>query len=90
MLDNPLILGVNKYERYLAAKLLLESFMTSGLLLDEPDFPSHEDPAKDFKGTAENLHKGLKGNLDSSYAMKLEGERWTPLQADIIINNFKA
>lgn len=89
MLDKPLILGVNKYQRYLAAKLLLESFMTSGLLLDEPDFPSHEDPEKDFKGTAENLFEGLKVNLFSIYGMTREEERWQPVPSDTIINSFK-
>ncbi len=89
MIDRPLILGVNKYQRYLAAKLLLESFMTSGLLLDEPDFPSHEDPAKDFRGTARNLYAGLKENLNEIYGMRLEGGRWSPVSVGGIIEGFK-
>ena len=82
MLDNPLILGVNKYDRYLAAKLLIESFLTSGLMLDDKDFPEHEDPARDFKRTAENLFEGLKRNLDINYAMKNENGRWQPETLD--------
>ena len=78
MLDAPLILGVNKYERYLAAKLLIESFMTSGLLLDNEDYPSHEDPAKDFKGTAGNLYEGLRNNLKNIYGMEEKAGVWKP------------
>lgn len=82
MLDNPLILGVNKYDRYLAAKLLIESFMTSGLMLEDDDFPEHADPAKDFKQTAINLHRGLRYNLETVYGMKETSERWEPLSVE--------
>ena len=88
MLDNPLILGVNKYQRYLAAKLLIESFMTSGLMLESPDFPRHEDPEKDFRGTARNLFGGLKGNLTDIYGMELKADRWEPEPVSEIIDSF--
>jgi len=89
MLEKPLILGVNKYQRYLAAKLLVESFMTSGLLIDEPGFPSHEDPARDFKGTAKNLYGGLKDNLYGIYGMRLADHRWSAVPAADIIRKLK-
>ncbi|MDC7124500.1 MAG: UTP--glucose-1-phosphate uridylyltransferase [Spirochaetales bacterium] len=82
LLKNPLILGVEKYERYLAAKLLLESFMTSGLLIEHSEFPEHENPEHDFKTTAQKLYAGLKKNLNEIYGMKEENNKWQPLNID--------
>ena len=85
MLDQPLILGVDKFTRYLAAKLLLESFMTSGLLLQHEEFPEDADPSKDLKGTAEKLFSGLRKNLKEVYGMSETVEKWVPLTADGLI-----
>ncbi len=89
MLETPLILGVNKYDRYLAAKLLLESFMTSGLKLDDDSFPSHEDPEKDFRRTAENLYEGLRNNLSNGYGMKEVSGVWHPLSVEELKAEFR-
>ncbi len=69
MIDNPLIFAVDKYRRFLAAKLLSESFMTNAVYLDHPEFPSDPDPSRDLKGTAEKLHTGLKGLLTDVYRL---------------------
>ncbi len=82
MLDDPLIIGVNKYERYLAAKLLIESFMTSGLMLEDSRFPTDTDPSQDFKQTAENLFEGLKSSLNKVYGMKDSSEGWKPVPVE--------
>ncbi|MDC7227556.1 MAG: UTP--glucose-1-phosphate uridylyltransferase [Spirochaetales bacterium] len=89
MIEKPLILGVNKYDRYLAAKLLLESLMTSGLMLNHEDYPSHEDPSKDFKLTAGLLNEGLKKNLESVYGMKETEEGWKALSIDELRKTLK-
>ncbi|MBN2526500.1 MAG: UTP--glucose-1-phosphate uridylyltransferase [Deltaproteobacteria bacterium] len=89
ILDKPLIFGVDKYARFLAAKLLLEGLMTSGIGLDHPDFPTDENEEKDLKRIANNLHNGLSRLLTDAYGMKKDGQRWVPksvdeLKADII------
>lgn len=67
MLDSPLIFGVDKYRRFLAAKLLSETLMTSGIMLDHRSYPSDPDPAKDLHSTAEKLSKGLIRKLEREY-----------------------
>lgn len=82
LLEHPLVFGVDKYQRFLAAKLLLETLMTSGISLDHPDYPHSADPAKDLLGTARQLNAGLHWNLEHSYGMKLSGDRWVPKSVD--------
>ncbi|WP_455383507.1 UTP--glucose-1-phosphate uridylyltransferase [Salinispira pacifica] len=79
MLDNFLVFGVNKWNRFLAAKLLLETLMTSGVKLDDDRYPRSENPAEDLHGTAEKLHHGLAGRLEGVYGMRQERGRWVPL-----------
>jgi hypothetical protein len=78
MLDDFLIYGVDKYDRFLAAKLLVETLMTSGLYLDHPDFPRSDDPSRDLQTLAKQLNAGLEKKLQTVYGMKKEGERWLP------------
>lgn len=78
ILDDILIFGVDKYKRFLAAKLLLEGLMTSGVGLSHPDFPTDENPEKDLKLVAQNLHNGLANLLRTTYGMKLLNDRWVP------------
>ena len=78
IMDDILIFGINKYKRFLAAKLLIEGLMTSGVGLDRPDFPTDENPEKDLKLVAQNLHNGLINLLGTTYGMKLLNDRWVP------------
>ncbi|NLZ44824.1 MAG: hypothetical protein GX894_08195 [Clostridia bacterium] len=78
LMDAPLIFGVDKYHRFLAAKLLVESLMTSGLGLDDPRFPAAADPEKNLKAVAVKLHEGLTRKLETVYGMKLDGDIWRP------------
>ncbi|MBN2716475.1 MAG: UTP--glucose-1-phosphate uridylyltransferase [Deltaproteobacteria bacterium] len=82
ILDNPMIFGVDKYSRFLAAKLLLEGLMTSGIGLDHPDFPTDTDPTKDLKRIAHQLHDGLTALLTTAYGMKQVNGRWIPKSVD--------
>ena len=81
MLDRPLILGVDKYRRFLAAKLLSETLMTSGVALDSPEYPSNPDPSKDLRGTAEQLHGGLIEALERSYGFRVDENGAKPIPA---------
>lgn len=78
MLDDFLIFGVDKYERFLAAKMLLEGLMTSGIGLDHPAYPTDPDPEKDLKTMAVKLNRGLQAKLSGIYGMKQTGGRWVP------------
>ncbi len=82
MLESPLILGVNKYHRFLAAKLLSETLMTSGLELDNPDYPTDSDPTRDLLGTAKQLHKGLRSALERDYGFCIRQGRPQQLPVD--------
>jgi UDP-N-acetylglucosamine pyrophosphorylase len=81
MLDDFLIFSVDKWDRFLAAKLLAETLMTSGVKLDDPDYPSSADPAGDLRTAAQHLHRGLKRKLELDYGMELRDGRWAPVAA---------
>lgn len=78
MLDDFLIFGVDKYERFLAAKVLLETLMTSGLKLNDRGYPTDDRPEHDLRGTARKLHSGLERKLRGEYSMTFTGGRWEP------------
>ena len=81
ILDDFLVFGVDKYKRFLAAKLLLESLMTSGIGIEDPEYPTSENPAEDLRSTAEKLHHGLQETLTTVYGMKREKGKWIPKTA---------
>lgn len=78
LLDDALILGVEKSRRFLAAKLLLENFLTCGLYADDPTFPSDPRPERNLKALSEDLRAGFAWNMENSYGMTLRGSRWEP------------
>lgn len=74
LLDNPMIFGVRKNERFLAAKLFIENLLTSGIGLEDPDFPA----AEELKKTALLIHNGLNDLLKSVYGMRYDSGLWKP------------
>ncbi|HUX13077.1 MAG TPA: UTP--glucose-1-phosphate uridylyltransferase [Spirochaetia bacterium] len=84
MLDNFLVFGVKKWNRFLAAKLLVETLMTSGVKIDHPDYPRSARAAEDLHGTAERLHAGLVGRLENVYGMQLNAGRWQPVPPEAL------
>ncbi|MFW5689778.1 MAG: hypothetical protein ACOC1U_09410, partial [Spirochaetota bacterium] len=81
MLDDFLVFSVSKWKRLLAAKLLSETLMTSGIAIDDPAYPTSDDPANDLRSTARKLHEGLVSKLENEYGMRCEGGRWEPVPA---------
>ncbi len=79
IIDNYLIYGVEKWRRFLAAKMLIDTLMTSGRRLEDPSYPTDEDPAADLRRTAGLLHQGLERALREEYGMELRGDRWQPV-----------
>lgn len=69
MLDGPIVFGIDKYRRFLAAKMLLETLLTSGL---------HRDEAEPFQPTVKQLSRGLETVLKEEYRMELRDGRWVP------------
>jgi UDP-N-acetylglucosamine pyrophosphorylase len=78
MLDDFVVFSVEKWDRLLAAKLLLETLMTSGIRIDDPAYLESDDPAADLRGTARQLHAGLTRKLREDFGMRLDGELWRP------------
>lgn len=76
LLDDFIIFAVDKFKRFLASKLLIENFLTSGLKLDLIS----EDNPKDqrLKKMALHLNQGLADRLTRAYGMKLEEGVWVP------------
>jgi hypothetical protein len=72
ILPAPLIFGINKFRRFLAAKLLLESLITSGLGLENSAFP------EELRELTESLHRGFVWNMEQICGMKREGGIWVP------------
>jgi hypothetical protein len=69
MLDDPIIFGVDKYRRFLAAKMILDTFLTSGL---------ERERAVEIQPAAAQLADGLATVLRKDYAMELRNGRWVP------------
>jgi hypothetical protein len=67
-----LAFAVEKRERFLAAKLLVDTLLTSGVGLDAPSMPV------DVKKTAEAMHDGLESLLRVTYGLELLGGKWIP------------
>ncbi len=74
LIENPLVFGVDKYERFLAAKLFIECLLTSGIGLDESNFPASDE----IRTTALRLNSGLQRLLRTVYGLKQVGGIWTP------------
>ena len=79
LLDDILIFAIDKYERFLAAKTIMENLMTSGIEIDDPTYPQSDDESLDLKSTAEKLHAGLVNKLKIDYGLELTEKRWKPV-----------
>ncbi len=77
LLDDFLILAVDKYDRFLAAKMLIESILTSGIRTDSPVFLRNDNTLR-LKQLAENLNRGLKSKLSDSYGLMEKNGIWMP------------
>lgn len=72
MMEAPLIFGIDRYRRFLPAKMLIDTLLTSGL---------HADAARQIQPAAERLAKGLSRVLEQEYAMRLFQNRWVPKES---------
>ncbi len=72
ILPSFLAFAVDKRERFLAAKLLLDTLLMSGIGLENPGIPDA------LRKTAEGLHEGLETMLRRVYGLELSEGRWIP------------
>lgn len=89
MLENPLIFAVDKYDRFLAAKLVLENLMASGVALDNPNYPTSPDPKNNLKSIATKLHHGLETKLQTVYGLKKVNQEWIPKSVKELEQDFE-
>ncbi|PKL06121.1 MAG: hypothetical protein CVV53_05950 [Spirochaetae bacterium HGW-Spirochaetae-9] len=75
ILPSFLAFAVDKRERFLAAKLLLDTLLTSGVGLDSPGLP------EELRITATGLHEGLASLLGRVYGLELSKGRWLPRES---------
>ena len=78
MLEDFYIFGIDKYDRFLAAKIALETLLASGVGLHDPRFPQTDAPVFDLKKTALKLHAGLEHKLGTVYGLKKVAGQWRP------------
>jgi hypothetical protein len=86
LMDDFYVFGVEKSKRFLAAKLLLESLVTSGVGLDELE-PGKGDVSEEFLDVASRLNQGLEEKLVTVYGMKLEEGVWKPKSVDELLSD---
>lgn len=77
LLDQPLIFGIEKSRRFLAAKLLLDCLLTSGLHWDDPRFDQAD--TAPFRALSAGLNAGLTALLEGPFGYRREGKKWVPL-----------
>lgn len=70
LLDNPLFFAVEKSSRFLAAKMLMETIMTS--------IPAGPEMGE-FAAVSHALHTGLNTLMCTAYGLELRGDRWFPV-----------
>lgn len=80
LLRRPLILAVEKSRRFLAAKMVFETFLTSGLDLDRPEFQTPE--LQPLRHLGEELSWGLSELLRGPYGLVFRAGRWEPMSLE--------
>lgn len=72
LLPSFLAFAVDKYDRFMAAKLLAETLLTSGVASGDPRVPP------ELASTSRLLKAGLERKLAGPYGLVLEGGAWSP------------
>ena len=74
LLPSFIAFAVDKRERFLAAKLLIDTLLTSGIGADDPAIPDK------VRETAAAMHGGLESTLRRIYGLELSEGRWLPTE----------
>ena len=81
LLENPLVFAINKYDRFLPAKFLMETFIMSGLRGNIP-----EQLDEQVLEHTKNLYRGMTELLSTRFGMHLSSGKWEPLPVNEVIN----
>ena len=76
LLDSLIIFAVEKYERFIASKLLMDNMLASDLECCRSYLAENEDT--DFVRAVRSVQKGLVWNLREQYGLELKNGRWEP------------
>jgi hypothetical protein len=76
LLPSFLSFAVDKYERFIAAKLLTETLLASGCGAGDPRIPA------DLASASGRLHEGLVRKLTGPYGLELRGGRWFAAESE--------
>ncbi len=79
LMEKPVIIAVNKQERFLAAKLLSESIMTANAHLYTDELLKADASYRDFCDVSLSLEKGFIELMEHTYGMRRQHGRWVPL-----------
>ncbi len=72
ILPDFLAFAVDKYDRFIAAKLLAETLLTSGAAAGDPRIPP------ELADTSRQLHAALERKLSGPYGLERRGGHWEP------------
>jgi UTP--glucose-1-phosphate uridylyltransferase len=72
ILPDFLAFAVDKYDRFVAAKLLAETLLTSGAAAGDRRVPP------ELADTSRRLHAALERKLEGAYGLERRGGRWSP------------
>jgi hypothetical protein len=73
LMEDVMIFGIDKSHRFLSAKLLMETFLTSGLYLEDVRWQL-SDRSQTIQKQALKNHQGLKAHLE--HISKLDAENF--------------
>ena len=76
LLDSLIIFAVEKYEHFIASKLLMDNMLASDMECCRTYLEAHEDT--DFVRAVRSVQKGLIWNLKAQYGLELKDGRWIP------------
>lgn len=85
IMDKPLILAVEKPDRFLAAKLLSELIMTQRADSIAPLLTRANVEYSDFCSVSLELQKGFFRVMSTTYAMEIVDGRWVPIPIDRLL-----
>jgi len=71
LIDDPLFFAVEKANRFISAKLLMETLLTS--------FPPEEPVGSGLGAVSRRLHRGMGALLGGEYGLELTGGCWKPV-----------
>jgi len=87
MIRDKIVLAVDKYDRFIAAKMLIELLMASKI--DDIDMNDHR-YTPELREIALNLQRGLESKLSKEYGMNLVAGAWVPKTVNELIRDIKA